>query len=196
MKLSPMIAHVRDFCPLFERRVSGGIDWGALEDSTKLEMPAAFVVMTGDDPEPNQLQNGTRQDIVDEFDVIVALKQGNERGQAAADELHDVRAALLLALVGWTPDERYEPVEYTGCDLVSTDRFRVLYRFGFSATWTLGGDDDPETWHEDMLDQLPALEGVDIHVDAIAPMADPNLKKPGPDGRIEMELRVELKDER
>ncbi|VWC26314.1 hypothetical protein BPS26883_06148 [Burkholderia pseudomultivorans] len=196
MKLSPTIAHVRDFCLLFDRRVSGGIDWSALEDSAKLEMPAAFVVATGDDPEPNALQNGTRQEIADEFDIVVALRQGNERGQAAADELHDVRAALLRALVGWVPDEGYEPIEYTGCDLVSTDRLRVIYRFGFSAVWTLGSGDDPETWHEDMLNKLPRLKGVDIHVDAIDPMADPNLKKPGPDGRIEIELLVELKDDR
>lgn len=192
MKITPVVAQLRTWCPTFAARVAGALQFDLVRDSALLPMPAAYVVMTEDDPGGNQVQNRTRQQIGDEFDVVVALATSDERGQAAADPLHDIRAELLRALVGWRPMAGYDPVTYEGGSLVLIDRSRVLYRFGFRAEWTLGGGDVPETFEEVELAGLSPLAGVDIDLDAIDPMADPNLSNPGPDGRIETVLRVEL----
>lgn len=192
MKTTPIVDQLRRFAPLLQGRVAGAAELLAAQNSANLLVPHAFVVMTGDDPGESRLQKGTLQVIRDTFEVVVALPAGDARGQKAADEMHDVRRGLFLALVGWSPADGYEPIEYGGVELISLDRSRAWYRFEFSAEWTLGGGGEPETWLEDMLDKLPSLEGVDVNVDAIDPMADPNLKKPGPDGRIEAELHIEL----
>ena len=42
-----------------------------------------------------------------------------------------------------------------------------------------------ESWHERELDGLSSFSGATVRVDAIDP-ADPNLKRPGPDGRVEL----------
>lgn len=192
MKISLVIAQLRTWCPTFAQRVAGGLEFDLVRDSALLPMPAAYVVMTGDDPSDNTSQNSTRQPVADEFDVVVALASGDERGQAAADPLHDIRAELLRALAGWKPMPGYDPITYVGGNILLLDRSRVLYRFSFRSEWMLGGGDLPETFEELELAGLPALEGINVQVDAIDPMADPNLSKPGPDGRIETVLQVEL----
>ncbi|MGO4326665.1 hypothetical protein AB4Z48_17705 [Cupriavidus sp. 2TAF22] len=192
MKLSPVIDQLRRYAPTFGGRVAGGLEFEVVRDSALLSMPAAYVVMTADDPGDNAEQTGIRQAIVDEFDVVVALKTGDERGQSVADPLHDIRAELLRALAGWKPSDDYERVMYDGGQLLLIDRGRVLYRFTFRCEWTLGHGSAPETFEELELAGLPPIEGITINLDAIDPMADPNLNKPGPDGRIETVLRVEL----
>ena len=80
-------------------------------------------------------------------------------------------------------------------ELVSLDATRLLYRLRFFAEFQLGRNlpsQPAETWHERELDGLPSLTGVTVRVDAIDP-ADPNLKKPGPDGRLELTFSGELK---
>lgn len=194
MKISLIVAHLRAYCPVFSGRVSAGIDWDAVAASAKLSHPSAYVIAAGDDAAQNNLQNAIRQDITDLFDVILVLDSSDERGQEAADLLHDLRAGLWKALVGWKPGTEYDPIEYGGAGLVFINRARVVYRFSFEAAFQLGrnrASDPPETWEEFELDGLPALEGVDFNVDFIDP-ADPNLQRPGPDGRVEATFSVEL----
>lgn len=196
MKPSLVVAHLRDHCPIFARRVSEGIDWESLEGQAKFAMPAAYVIETDDDAQPNDLDTGVRQVVTDSFDVCVALPAVDERSGAGRDAAHIVRAALYLALVGWRPESHYDAVQYSGKSLLLTNRFRTVYRFTFSAEWQLGRNvdaDPPETWHEWYLDGLPPLEGITINVDVIDPAFDKNLSHHGPDGRIEVTLKEELK---
>lgn len=192
MHITPVIAQVRLYCPMFGGRVAGGMKLAAILDSSFLSLPAAHILMTGDDPGENESQTNTRQPIVDEFDVLVVVKADDERGQSVADFMHDIRAELFRALVGWEPEPGYEHITYEGGELMSLDRARAVYRFTFRSEWCLGGGDTPETFEELVLAGLPPLEGITVNVDAIDPMADPNLQKPGPDGRIETVLHVEL----
>jgi hypothetical protein len=194
MKITPVVLHLRQHCPLFGGRVAGGIDFDAVKASQQVDRPGAFVIATGDDATDNDLQNGIRQDITDAFDVVVILDAKDQRGQLAVDVLHDIRAELWRALVGWKPGIEYEPITYDGGDLVQIDRALVIYRYSFVTAFQLGrnADTDPaETWHELELDGLPRLEGMDINVDCIDP-ADRNLKYPGPDGRIEVQIREDM----
>lgn len=192
MLISLVIAQLRQYAPTFARRVAGGMKLENILAGSHLALPAAYVLMTGDDPGDNQSQTGTRQQIFDEFDVLVVLNVDDERGQSIADPMHAIRAELFRALVGWKPGTDYEHITYEGGELMSIDRARAVYRFGFRSEWWLGGGDTPETFEELELAGMPLLESITFNVDAIDPMADPNLQKPGPDGRIETVLRVEL----
>lgn len=64
----------------------------------------------------------------------------------------------------------------------------MLYRLRFFAEFQLGrnlASQPAESWHERELDGLSSFTGATVRVDAIDP-ADPNLKRPGPDGRVEL----------
>lgn len=194
MKITPVVLQLRQRCPVFGGRVAGGIDFDAVKASQQVDRPGAFVIATGDDATDNDLQNGIRQDITDAFDVVVILDAKDQRGQLAVDVLHDIRAQLWLALVGWKPAVEYDPITYDGGDLVQIDRALVIYRYSFVTAFQLGrnADNKPaETWHELELDGLQPLSGYDINIDCIDP-ADRNLKYPGPDGRIEIQIKEEM----
>lgn len=195
MKLTPLIEQVRNWCPTFAGRVAGALDWDPVAAaSVKMVVPFAVIVMTEDAAEPSDA-NVIRQAITDDFDVCVTVAQSDERGQLAADVVHDIRAELWRALAGFVPGPEYEPIEYLGGSLLAINRDRVVYRFGFTAGFQLGrnqASDPPETWEEREQDGLPDLRLVHVAMDAIDPMADPNLNYPGPDGRIEVEQHINL----
>ncbi|MBF8730460.1 hypothetical protein IRZ59_08360 [Pseudomonas guariconensis] len=190
MKISPIIAHLREYCPSLADRVSGGIDLEAVSQSVLLKNPSAYVIAADDKAGDNRAQNAVLQDIEDRFEVVLAMDTKDERGQQASDLLHDFRKELWRALVGWKPDAEYDPVVYDGGGLVLINRARVVYRFSFSAGFQLGRNrptDPAETWREHELDGLPPFTGATINMDCIDP-ADPNLQRPGPDGRIEVKF--------
>lgn len=190
MKISLVVAQLRQYCPALVGRVAGGIDFEAVANSAKLHHPSAYVIAAADKASDNDVQNGVRQAISDYFDVVLALDTGDERGQEAADLIHDFRAEIWRALIGWVVTPEYTPIEYEGGDLISINRNRVIYRFTFSAGFQLGrnaASDPAETWHELELDGLPGFTGATFNMDCIDP-ADPNLQRPGPDGRIEVKF--------
>jgi len=192
MKITPIVAHLRGYCPSFQSRVAGGIDFEAVANSAQLNRPSAYVIAVGDRAGDNDLQNGVRQNIRDNFDVILVLDAKDERGQETVDLLHELRAELWRALIGWRPGPDYDPIEYEAGELVLINRARSIYRYSFSAEFQLGRNratDPPETWVELELDGLPSLEGIDIAYDFIDPLVDPNLAATGPDGRIEIQTR-------
>ncbi|GFM82886.1 hypothetical protein PSCICN_35780 [Pseudomonas cichorii] len=190
MKITPIVAHLQATCPTFAGRISAGIYWNAVMNSTALSSPSAYVIATGDAATANDLKNAVRQNITDRIDVVVVLTGSDERGQEASEQLHAVRAELWRALVGWNAGSDYEPLEYTGGGLLQVNASQVAWRFGFAAQFQLGrntSDQPAETWHEAFLDGLPGFTGATFDMDCIDP-ADPNLKSPGPDGRIEMKF--------
>jgi hypothetical protein len=188
MKLNPIVAHLRLAFPSVAGRVSGGIDWDAVIDSAQMALPAAYVIATADAAAPSRAQNMVIQDITDQFNVVIVLDTSDERGQADNDLLHDMRAELWRALVGWLPSPEYTPIEYGKGALLHISRARVVYQFTFFSEFQIGRNDpnEPaETWQEFELDGLPGYTGANINMDCIDP-ADPNLQRPGPDGRIEV----------
>ncbi|MFJ5253788.1 hypothetical protein ACIP8I_01125 [Pseudomonas sp. NPDC088414] len=190
MKLNPIVAHLKATCPTYGGRVAAGIDWDAVAESAKLPMPAAYVIAAADAAAPSQAQNAVIQAVTDQFAVVVVLDAGDERGQEANDQLHDIRAELWRSLVGWKAGPEYTPIEYDKGALVFVSRARVIYQYLFTAEFQIGRNnttDPAETWHELELDGLTPYTGATINMDCIDP-ADPNLKRPGPDGRIEVKF--------
>ncbi|MSU98466.1 hypothetical protein EB795_31880 [Pseudomonas mandelii] len=200
MRLTPLIKHMRNQCPAFARRVFGALDWDPTKEVSKADMPAAYVVVLGDDADPSPSQNVIQQVIRDTFDVCVEVSSQDERGQSAADALHDLRAELWRALVGFEPGDDGDPLQYDSSELMLINRSKAVYRFRFYTEFQLGrntpkpGEAMPpaETWHEQVLDGLPLLQGVDTDFDFIDPLVDRNLSPTGPDGRIEFSTREDL----
>lgn len=191
MKLNLIIDQLRTLCPAFaavapaRARVAGAADFKMVPETVALEVPCAFVIPLEDSPEPPQALNAVRQQMVESFAVVVALDNtADERGQASATTLHDLRAQLWKALLGWKPEADYDGIRYEGGSLLQLDRKRMWYRFEFGAPMEIGPSDG---WEEGFIAALPKLNEVRVKVDVIEPIAKP---APGPDGRIEFEVRA------
>jgi hypothetical protein len=186
MKITPILTQLREQCPTLANRVAAGIDLATLQANTPLQTPCAYVVPIADLASKSQARNLMLQPIRDRFEVTLVLDTTD--ATKALDLLHDLRAELWRALVGFKPGSDYDAIEYDGGELVSINSSRVLYRLRFFAEFQLGRNlpgQPAESWHERELDGLSSFTGVIVRVDAIDP-ADPNLQRPGPDGRLEL----------
>jgi len=188
MQLELVIQALRDRCAVFSNRVAGSMQFKILPESVMLPLPAAYVLPLDDSPQEALGQNVVRQAMTDSFAVVVAISNvPDEKGQTAAHTIDGMRAILWGALLGWRPTLRYNGINYEGGSLLQIDRARVWYQFEFGALMEIQGTDG---WQETELAGLPGFEGVNINVDVIDPIADPNLRYPGPDGRIEFESHI------
>jgi hypothetical protein len=200
VKLIPIIKHLRNTCPTFARRVYGGLDWDPVAKSVKTDMPAAYVICIGDSADPSDVSGMIRQKVRDAIDVNVEVWCEDERGQGAADLIHDLRAELWRALVGFKPGGDGDPLQYDDSELLLIDRSKAVYRFRFFTEFMIGRTEvrpgqslgPPETWQEVEQDGLVSFDGVNIDVDFIDPIFDKNLSPAGPDGRIEIKAREDL----
>ncbi|MGL6246425.1 phage tail terminator protein [Pseudomonas sp.] len=186
MKITPLISQLRDHCPTLANRVAAGIDLATLQASNPLQTPCAYVVPIADLANKSVAQNLNLQPIRDRFEVTLVLDTTD--ATKALDLMHDLRAELWRALVGFKPGSDYDAIAYDGGELVSINSSRALYRLRFFTEFQLGRNlpgQPAESWHERELDGLSSFTGVTVRVDAIDP-ADPNLKRPGPDGRLEL----------
>jgi len=160
LKLDLIIAQMRAFCPTFGERIAGAADFAKVQENTALLSPCAFVIPLDDSPAESMAQNAVRQPIDETFGVVVALdNRSDERGQASGIEIHDVRAELWKALLGWRPEKRYNGIAYEGGSLMSIDRARLWWRFEFSAGMELNPKDGYE---EGALQALPAFHGANL----------------------------------
>lgn len=186
MELEPIIAALRARCPVFVNRVAGAAQFKLLAENAALPVPCAYVIPLDDSPSESQSQNGVRQGLDDAFAVIVAVSNlVDEKGQGGASSVHAMRSILWGALLGWQPGADYDGIVYEGGHILGLDRARLWYQFEFSAAMEIGPEDG---WRQTELDNLPHFDGVNIKVDVIDPIADPNVQSPGPDGHIEFEF--------
>lgn len=186
MELEPIIAALRVRCPVFANRVAGAAQFKLLPENAAFPVPCAFVIPLDDSPSESRSQNSLRQGLDDAFGVVVAVSNlVDEKGQGSASSIHAMRGILWGALLGWQPDADYSGIVYEGGHALGMDRARFWYQFEFSAAMEIGPEDG---WQQTELDNLPHFDGLNIKVDVIDPIADPNLQNPGPDGRIEFEF--------
>ncbi|HVL75310.1 MAG TPA: hypothetical protein VM406_04785 [Noviherbaspirillum sp.] len=179
MNLNIVIAHLRARVPEFANRVAGAAQFSGIPESANLPVPAAYVIPMDESPENNVSQNGYRQRVREGFAVVVVLSNTpDERGQAAALTVHDMRAKLFRALLGFEVGEEYGGIEFDGGNLLRMDRARMYYQFEFAADYEIGEED---TWLDVRDSDLPDWEGVDIDVDLSMP-----------DGQIDATLSIDL----
>lgn len=201
MIIGVIVEHLKRYCPSFQKRIAGSLNFDIAKPGIKLQTPSAILVYTGDDADDNSIETGVLQSITEQFDVILVLANRDEQGVVAADAMSILRAEVQRALVGWEPGEDYEGVTYSGGELLHLDRGSMFYRLGFSVETQLGcysftpfNDDGtesvPQTWTEREIAGLPDIDAFNFSVDVIGPIANP---RPGPDGRIEFEIKEEVK---
>jgi hypothetical protein len=206
MKLTPFIQNIRAHCPFFCGRVGGAISTEPLMDAANLVVPSAYVVLEDDEPDRQYSGQAYRQDIGESISVVVCISnEQDQRGQKAADDLHGIRKQLFVALLGWSFDDEYTPLEYMGSELVFQDRSRVFYAFKFSASYNVTIADTRQ-WADvygntdAKIEGMPDYEGVNMKIDFVDPVVDTNRPKQDfpndprayeggghgkPDGRIE-----------
>jgi hypothetical protein len=186
MKISPILTQLRAQCPSLVGHIATGVDLALLQGNPNLPTPSAHVLPLADLAGASTAQNSASQPIRDRFEIILVIDATD--ATKALDLLHDLRAELWRALVGFKPGSDYSAIVYDGGETVSINSSRAFYRLRFFAEFQLGRNlpsQPAESWHERELDGLSSFTGVTVRVDAIDP-ADPNLKHPGPDGRVEM----------
>jgi hypothetical protein len=186
MKITPILTQLRAQCPGLANHISVGVDLALLQGNADLPTPSAHVTPLADIASNGTAQNLATQPIRDRFEIVLALDATD--ATKALDLLHELRAELWRALVGFKIDSDYSAIVYDGGELVSINSSRVFYRLRFFAEFQLGRNlpsQPAESWHERELDGLSSFTGVTVRVDAIDP-AEPNLKYPGPDGRVEL----------
>ena len=174
MKLSPIVAALRERCPSFENRVGGAAEWAAVRESLNVKMPSALS------------PNGYQQTVENSFAVILVVSNElSEQGEEAYDSLDVLRQEVFHALLAWVPHEDADRIEYGGSSLVMLDRYRLAYQLEFAFdTWL----DRSDTWVPTRDNAMPDLKLLHIDVDFI----DPSQKKDEPDGRIEHIVEVQL----
>jgi len=186
MKISPILTQLRAQCPGLAGHIATGVDLALLQGNPNLPTPSAHVLPLADLAGASTAQNSASQPIRDRLEIILVLDTTD--ATKALDLLHDLRAELWRALVGFKPGSDYSAIVYDGGETLSINSSRAFYRLRFFAEFQLGRNlpsQPAESWHERELDGLSSFTGVTVRVDAIDP-ADPNLKHPGPDGRVEM----------
>ncbi|SDT46165.1 hypothetical protein SAMN05216496_4714 [Pseudomonas sp. Z003-0.4C(8344-21)] len=186
MKMTPLVTQLRAQCPTLGNRIAVGIDVAALQADATLQLPCASITALADLASNSTAQNLTSQPIRDRFEIVLVLDASD--ATKALDLLHELRAEVWRALVGFKVDSDYSAIVYDGGELVSLNSSRAFYRLRFFAEFQLGRNlpsQPAESWHERELDGLSSFTGATVRVDAIDP-ADSNLQRPGPDGRVEM----------
>lgn len=134
MKLSPVIARLRDQVAAFSDRVGGAAEFEAAAEVEALAVPHAFVVPVGEIVNEDQTAGGVTQLVEDMVGIIVAVDNtADARGQAAYDAVEDVKTALQEALLGWEPAEGYSGFSYVGSTFLRIQRNRLWFQFDFSA---------------------------------------------------------------
>lgn len=136
MRPSLVIPRLRAQCPVFANRVAGAATYRQVAVQDDFPVPHAFLLPLGDVEDGEVMLSALDQELTTRFAVVVAVANtSDERGQAAAELIHDARAELIAALVGWTPDAaRYSPVLYRGMpDDPDITRARAWAQFDFEA---------------------------------------------------------------
>ena len=181
MNITNIINETKTKCPTFGQRVAGAAEYEGLRNSSNLQVPAAYVVPMDESAAANATQNSIRQLLTESFMVVVVISnQADPRGQTAYNQLHALRAELWRAILGWAPEEGYEPIEFSGGGILYMDRFRLDYGYEFTSEFTI---DDSDTRIADDVAALPAFESVTIQLDH---------KTLPPDGVVDHEIELTL----
>lgn len=148
MKLSPIVLILREGETVFGDQIAGAAEFKTIQKDT-LEVNTAYVIQVDAIATPNTTQGTVQQKIVEEFGVVVAIKndesQADKTGLIAYDQLHDIRQQLWTLLVGLNLDSTLNtdgytvegPVEYRGEVLLDINPAWLWYMYSFSFPATL-----------------------------------------------------------
>lgn len=118
--------------------VGGAIEYAALK-SVPGRLPAAFVVPEGSSPSGGAAGGAPRVGAIDQkltSEVTIVLIVGPERSGASgiSEQLHDLEAAVIGTLLGWTHPNATSPMLFARSRLLSADGAVVAWALTFSAS--------------------------------------------------------------
>lgn len=185
MKLSPIIKQLQAETTCF-KQIAGTLSDEVLESFVRQkELPAAYVVVLDVDAEFAEVSeycNSYQQEITEHFGIVI-FAASDRRGQSVGDLLDDYRAQIFKAILGWSPDDNHDPIEFEGGSVQKLTGDRLIYLFEFKITSTITPKD---TWQQVAYDRLGEFEGMDIDVDMIRH----DTQKP--DGKVEAKLKIDF----
>ncbi len=140
MKLSSVIVRLRAQAASFSNRVAGAGELAAALDAEEsLAVPHAFVIPAADIVSESLSAGRIDQKVEERIVVMVCVDNTtDDRGQSGSESMHDLRAELIAALVGWEPATDYGQMSYRGGQVFDMTRSRLWYFFEFSAVIILG----------------------------------------------------------
>lgn len=133
MKLKPVIDRLKAAALPLGARVAGTAEFEAAIDTAELALPAAFVMPLSERVAESRFAPKVVQVVEERFAVIVCVANTvDPRGQAGAELLDDIRAALWTALIDWSPAGDLAPCEYRGSRHLAMSRGRLWHQYDFA----------------------------------------------------------------
>lgn len=142
MKIGSIVLKLRLANTYFKNNIGGAADLDMATSGTLLK-DMAFVIPLADDAEANTVDNSVNQNVTERFGVVVAISNDTTEDDLAGvisyDKLHDIRAELFKALVGWDPGYN-GPIYYRGGHLLAIDRAWLWFQYEFEFPAILSAD--------------------------------------------------------
>lgn len=144
MRLGQIALKLRLAETSFGNNIAGSAEL-ALAMRGTLGTETAFVIPLSEAATDNQMDIGINQGLEEGFGVVVALyndsSQADKLGLLAYDRLHDIRAEIWGALLGWLMPNTEYPISYEGGRLLGINRAYLYYQFQFGIRSRIGDED-------------------------------------------------------
>jgi hypothetical protein len=120
MNAPELIDRLKSQCPAL-KHVAGAADFATAEKLVRHQLPAAFVIPLVEEATPNAYATmAVSQRVTQRFGVILAVSNLRDLGgEAAINDLTNLRPSVLTALLGWQPDAGSDLVEFAGGRLLT-----------------------------------------------------------------------------
>lgn len=145
MKLGEVALKIRAANTRFGNRVAGAVEFAIVQEYTVQQDTAFVLPLAESDHGDNQYDTSVNQKISERFGVVCAIKNDasviEKLGLGAYDLLHDTRAQLLTALIGWIPSWSDMPIYYKGGRLLDIRADYLWYQFEFQSEKNITSSD-------------------------------------------------------
>jgi hypothetical protein len=159
MQIGAIVLKLRAASTRFGDMIAGAAELAYALSGT-LTKEVAFVIPLSEAASINNLDSGINQRITEKFGIIVALDNASsdkdKTGLTAYDSLHDVRAEIFKAILGWQIPGTEDLVSYSGGKSIGVTRATFWYQFEF-VTMTRISDGDGNN-----------SDGIDVGADSLA----------------------------
>jgi len=197
MKIGPIVIKLRIAETVFDNKIAGVAELAAATRVT-LNNEQAFVIPLSETSTANDLDNGINQTITESFGVVVALKTDDFRSDktalTATDRLHDIRAQIFKAILGWQMPDAESVISYNGGTLLEINKAWLWYQFEFSSDMRIDIDDGIEQedlplferiWAQYIIEDGQKYESIDDIINA------PDNRLPADPTKVDAEQQIE-----
>jgi hypothetical protein len=159
MRLGQIALKLRLANTTFGTKIAGSAEL-ALAMKGTLSAETAFVIPLAEATSNNDMDIGIKQELEERFGVVVALandsSQADKLGLIAYDRLHDIRAEIWSAILGWIMAGAEYPISYGGGRILGINRAYLYYQFEFSIRSRINDEDGVEEQAVDNFDTIYA----------------------------------------